>query len=56
LISAGVTRGRLSAAGYSALHPIDTNQTAAGRSRNRRVEIVLLRSRQGTASHGGETP
>jgi chemotaxis protein MotB len=56
LISAGVPRHRLSAAGYAALHPIDTNTTAAGRSHNRRVEIVLLRSRQGTASQGGETP
>jgi chemotaxis protein MotB len=56
LISDGVRRGRLSAAGYAALHPIDTNTTAAGRSRNRRVEIVLLRSRQGAAPQGGGTP
>ena len=56
LISGGVPRGRLSAAGYAALHPIATNTTEAGRSRNRRVEIVLLRSRQGTASQGGDTP
>lgn len=57
LISGGVVQGRLSAGGYAALHPISTNTTAAGRSRNRRVEIVLLRSGQeGTASQGGETP
>jgi chemotaxis protein MotB len=56
LIGGGVAPGRLSAAGYAALHPISTNATAAGRSRNRRVEIVLLRSGQGAASQGGETP
>jgi chemotaxis protein MotB len=56
LISSGVQSHRLSAAGYAALHPLSTNLTAAGRSRNRRVEIVLLRSRQGTASQGGNTP
>jgi chemotaxis protein MotB len=56
LISNGVQSRRLSAAGYAALHPISTNLTAAGRSRNRRVEIVLLRSPQATSTQGGKTP
>ena len=57
LIGQGVASRRLSAAGYAYLHPIAANDTAAGRSRNRRVEIVLLRSGQGTASsQGGKTP
>jgi chemotaxis protein MotB len=57
LIDGGVVQSRLSASGYAALHPIDTNGTAAGRSRNRRVEIVLLRTGQGAApTHGGEQP
>src|SRR4051812_18844037 len=56
MIGGGVAQSRLSASGYAALHPISTNATAAGRSRNRRVEIVLLRTGQGTASQGGETP
>jgi chemotaxis protein MotB len=56
LIAGGVAQGRLSAGGYAALHPIASNDTAAGRSRNRRVEIVLLRSGQGTAPQGGDTP
>jgi chemotaxis protein MotB len=56
LIDGGVARRRLSAAGYASLHPIADNATAAGRSRNRRVEIVLLRSGQGTAGQGGDTP
>ena len=56
LIAGGVAQRRLSASGYAFLHPIDTNGTAAGRSRNRRVEIVLLRSGQGTATQGGDKP
>jgi chemotaxis protein MotB len=52
LIEHGVDKGRLGASGYAALHPIASNATAAGRSRNRRVEVVLLRSRQGPASQG----
>jgi chemotaxis protein MotB len=51
LIGQGVVSRRLSAAGYAYLHPLTTNSTATGRSRNRRVEIVLLRSAQ-----GGKTP
>jgi chemotaxis protein MotB len=34
---------RLAAAGYGAMHPITSNASAEGRSRNRRVEIVLTR-------------
>jgi chemotaxis protein MotB len=52
LVGAGVGAGRLSAAGYADLHPIATNATPDGRSHNRRVEIVLLRSGQGTAGGG----
>jgi chemotaxis protein MotB len=53
LIHGGVPPSRLSAAGYAALHPISTNVTASGRSRNRRVEVVVLRSGQGASSRGG---
>jgi chemotaxis protein MotB len=43
LIAHGVAAGRLAAAGYADLHPVDSNATAAGRARNRRVDIVLMR-------------
>lgn len=33
---------RLSAIGYGEYRPIDSNDTAAGRARNRRVEIIIL--------------
>jgi chemotaxis protein MotB len=33
----------LSAAGYAEFHPVASNATAEGRSRNRRVDIILLR-------------
>jgi chemotaxis protein MotB len=43
LIAHGVSAGRLAAAGYAALHPVDSNANATGRARNRRVDIVLMR-------------
>lgn len=43
LIAQGVQDQRLSAAGYADLHPLASNATAAGRARNRRVDIVLDR-------------
>jgi chemotaxis protein MotB len=47
LIAHGLAAGRLTASGYAALHPLTSNATAHGRSRNRRVEIVLLRLQSG---------
>lgn len=52
LIRRGVWAGRLGATGYAAEHPIASNQTPAGRRRNRRVEIVVLRRYTG---QGGQT-
>jgi len=43
LIAHGVAQQRLSASGYSDLHPVASNATPAGRARNRRVDIVLDR-------------
>ncbi|WP_256469003.1 flagellar motor protein MotB [Conexibacter sp. DBS9H8] len=43
LIGRGVPEDRLSAAGYADQFPVASNATAAGRAKNRRVEIVLER-------------
>jgi chemotaxis protein MotB len=37
-----VSPERLSAAGYSEFHPIASNDTAAGRAENRRVDLVVM--------------
>jgi OOP family OmpA-OmpF porin len=42
LTSHGITSDRITAVqGFGETHPIDTNKTAAGRQRNRRVELVV---------------
>lgn len=38
----GLPSDRVGAVGYGEFHPIDTNDTAEGRARNRRVDIVVL--------------
>lgn len=35
---------KISAVGYGEYHPVDTNETAEGRARNRRVDFVITRS------------
>jgi chemotaxis protein MotB len=46
LIHTGINKFRLGAAGYANLYPVASNSTDIGRSKNRRVEIVLLRQDQ----------
>lgn len=46
LVGQGVERARLKARGYGAQAPVASNRSAAGRSRNRRVEITVLRDSQ----------
>ena len=41
LVSKGVDEGRLSSAGYGETTPVADNKTAAGRAKNRRVEMTL---------------
>lgn len=45
LIAQGVAAARIQAVGLGAEQPVAANTTAAGRARNRRVEVVLLRVR-----------
>lgn len=49
----GFTPARLSAAGYSEYHPIATNDTAEGRSANRRVDIVVIKKTPQVNDNGG---
>jgi outer membrane protein OmpA-like peptidoglycan-associated protein len=43
LVSRGVASERLTARGYGANKPIDTDRTPSGRKRNRRIELSLQR-------------
>jgi chemotaxis protein MotB len=42
LVEQGVSPDRLSATGYGEHRPVASNETAAGRAKNRRVEILIL--------------
>ena len=42
LLGKSIQPQRLSAIGYGEYRPIDTNDTKAGRAKNRRVEIIIL--------------
>jgi chemotaxis protein MotB len=42
LIDSGVAAGRLSAVGYGPNRPVESNDTAEGRARNRRVTVTIL--------------
>ena len=43
LVRKGIEPSRLESVGYGETRPIDTNRTASGRARNRRVEFLILR-------------
>jgi chemotaxis protein MotB len=45
-LSSGVARGRVSGSLYGAENPTATNATPEGRSRNRRVDVILTRLHQ----------
>lgn len=50
LIDSGIAPGRLASMGYGEYQPIADNGTVAGRSANRRVELVILASSRGVDS------
>jgi chemotaxis protein MotB len=51
---------KLSAAGYAEFHPVASNDTEAGRTENRRVDIILLTGQSGaqtaSATASGQAP
>jgi chemotaxis protein MotB len=58
LVEHGVAPHRLTASGYAEQRPVDSNATAAGRARNRRVQIVMKRiygGNEGESEPGGES-
>ena len=50
LVGQGVAANRLSATGFGMSRPIDTNETAQGRQRNRRVDLVVQEGENGAGS------
>ena len=42
LVKKGISMERISVIGYGDTHPIDTNETVAGRAKNRRVVVKLI--------------
>ncbi len=54
--ASGEPRSRFSVAGHADTQPIDDNKTAAGRARNRRVEVILLRGASHVPSDGSAAP
>jgi chemotaxis protein MotB len=51
----GVPRARLSIAGYAETAPVASNETEAGRARNRRVDIIIL-NEQGVLGEPAKPP
>jgi OOP family OmpA-OmpF porin len=41
LVREGISRGRMSTRGFGEAKPIASNKTEAGRTRNRRVEVII---------------
>lgn len=56
----GIDPQRMSAIGYGEYRPVDSNDTAQGRQKNRRVEIVILpkiqKQREGAAAPAAQAP
>lgn len=59
LMRNGVSASRIGVAGYADQHPIASNDTAAGRAQNRRVEVLIMpkpiMSAGGESGSGAET-
>ena len=51
----GITPVRLSATGYGEYRPIASNDTEAGRSKNRRIDLIILRSKYDVTEPSDQT-
>ena len=56
LQSDGITPSRLSAVGFGEYRPIGSNDTNAGRSKNRRIDLIILRSKYDLTEPGNQAP
>ncbi|NOU12254.1 MAG: OmpA family protein, partial [Nitrospira sp.] len=56
LISGGLEADRVKAAGYADSKPIATNETDKGRSKNRRMEIVMTQGSESNPNSGDVKP
>ncbi len=56
LVKGSVDPDKLMAVGYGEARPIDTNKTAAGRERNRRVEFTILETEPEVEMRGVDLP
>ncbi len=54
LIKSGLGPDRVKTVGYAATQPIATNDTEEGRSKNRRVEIIIIQGPDSVASSSGK--
>jgi len=52
----GITPGRLSATGYGEYRPIASNDTDAGRGKNRRIDLLILSTKYDLTEPSNQTP
>lgn len=52
----GISPDRLSAAGYGEFRPISSNDTDAGRGKNRRIDLIILRTKYDLTEPSKQTP
>ncbi len=52
----GISPDRLSATGYGEYRPITSNETDAGRGKNRRIDLIILRTKYDLTEASNQTP
>ena len=56
LLHDGISPDRLSAAGYGEFRPISSNDTDAGRGKNRRIDLIILRTKYDLTEPSKQNP